>query len=200
MMLVGRRRVRRLAAGMAAVLALTVVIVADVNGFTPASRRGSAPDPGGINASADAYVSGASPGSNYGSSTTLVANATGPVYTHLQFQVSGSNGATSGTLQVYSTSSGTTLTKVYAEPADVDRDGSDVQLAANEGCPAGHPFDARHQQLLDVDGSADGRRYVRVRVDHDGHLTAEHDQPGDGHAATAGPVQRTTHHLPAQFE
>ena len=116
MILVGRRRVRRTSAGMAAVLALTVVIVAEVNGFTPASA-GSAPDPGGINASADAYVSGASPGSNYGSSTTLVANATGPVYTHLQFQVSGSNGATSGTLQVYSTSSGTTLTKVYAEPA-----------------------------------------------------------------------------------
>jgi len=41
--LVGRRRVRRLAAGMAAVLALTVVIVADVNGFTPASAAGSAP-------------------------------------------------------------------------------------------------------------------------------------------------------------
>ena len=113
---VGRRRVRRLAAGMAAVLALTVVIVADVNGFTPASA-GSTPTPGGISPVADTYVSGASPGSNYGTSTALVANATGPVYTHLQFVVSGSGGATSATLQVYSNSSGAIQTKVYAEPA-----------------------------------------------------------------------------------
>src|ERR1700712_5949738 len=116
MTLVGRRRVRRLAAGMAAVLALTVVIVADVNGFTPASA-GSAPTPGGVSPIADTYVSGASPGSNYGTSTLLAANATGPVFAHLQFQVSGSNGATSATFQVYSTSSGATQTKVYAEPA-----------------------------------------------------------------------------------
>jgi hypothetical protein len=108
--------VRRLAAGMAAVLALTVVIVADVNGFTPAAA-GSAPTPGGISPVADTYVSGASQGSNYGTSTLLAANATGPVYTHLLFQVSGSNGATSATLQVYSTSSGATQTQVYAEPA-----------------------------------------------------------------------------------
>src|ERR1700712_3761830 len=116
MTLVGRRRVRRLAAGMAAVLALTVVIVADVNGFTPASA-GSAPTPGGISPVADTYVSGASPGSNFGTSTVLAANATGPVYTHLLFRVSGSNGATRAPLQVYSTSSGATQNPVYAEPA-----------------------------------------------------------------------------------
>src|ERR1700712_3991800 len=124
MTLVGRRRVRRLAAGMASVLVLTVVIVADVNGFTPASAA-SAPTPGGINASEDTSVSGATPpvpgpaapSKGPGTALTLVANATGPVYTHLKFVVVGSNGATSGTLQVYSTSSGATQTKVYAEPA-----------------------------------------------------------------------------------
>jgi len=93
---------------------LTVVLVAGVDGFSPASA-GSSPTPGGISPVADTYVSGASPGSNFGSSATLAANATGPVYTHLQFVVSGSGGATSATLQVYSDSSGATQTKVYAE-------------------------------------------------------------------------------------
>src|SRR6478609_12163852 len=70
-----------------------------------------------INATADSYVSGTSPGSNFGTSPTLIANATGPVYTHLMFTVTGSGGATSATLRVYSTSSGTVRTQVYAEPS-----------------------------------------------------------------------------------
>lgn len=81
------------------------------------ASAGAVPDPAGINASADTYVTGAQPSGNYSTKTTLIANATGPVYTHLQFGVSGSNGATSATLQVYSTSSGAVQTQVYTEPS-----------------------------------------------------------------------------------
>ena len=69
-----------------------------------------------ITASADSYVSGVARSANYGSLSTLIANATGPMYTHLKFSVAGSNGATSATLRVYSTSSGVVRTQVYAEP------------------------------------------------------------------------------------
>src|SRR6195952_5593273 len=69
------------------------------------------------NATADSYVSGAASTTNYGTSTALIANAKGPVYTHLKFVVTGSNGAKSATLEVYSTSSGTVQTQVFSEPA-----------------------------------------------------------------------------------
>src|SRR6478752_4328661 len=93
-------------------LVFAAVIAVDVEQGAPASAATLT-----INAVADSYVSGASTGSNFGTSPTLIANATGPVYTHLMFTVTGSGGATSATLQVYSTSSGTVKTQVYAEPS-----------------------------------------------------------------------------------
>jgi hypothetical protein len=99
-----------------ACFATAVGFVVGGSGFASASG-GSTPDPAGVNADADAYVSGASPSANNGTATTLVVNATGPVYTHLRFTLTGSNGATSATLQVYSTSSGTVRTAVFSEPS-----------------------------------------------------------------------------------
>ena len=109
---------RKPAATVFALIACFATVVGFVvggSGFANASG-GSTPDPAGFNADADAYVTAASASSNFGTAKTLVVNATGPVYTHLQFTITGSNGATSGTLQVYSTSSGSVKTAVASEP------------------------------------------------------------------------------------
>ena len=103
---------RALGAGLAAILATAGLVTV----VTTASTAAAAPTT--FNATADAYVSHAASGSNYGGSSMLIANATGPVYAHLKFVVSGSNGAKSATLRVYSTSSGVIKTQVYAEPSN----------------------------------------------------------------------------------
>jgi hypothetical protein len=96
---------------------LTIALVAMVTGFSIIAGGSASAAPITTNATADSYVSGAASSINYGTSTTLIANSKGPVYTHLKFVVSGSNGAKSATLEVYSTSSGTLPTQVFSEPA-----------------------------------------------------------------------------------
>ena len=96
---------------------LTVALVSMVTGFSIIAGGSASAAPVTTNATADSYVSGTASTMNYGTSTTLIANAKGPVYTHLKFVVSGSNGAKSATLEVYSTSSGTVQTQVFSEPA-----------------------------------------------------------------------------------
>jgi len=103
-------------AATAAMIAVAAVSGIGMTGVAPASA-GSTPSSAGINATADAYVSGASPSSNFGTMSTLIANASGPVFTHLQFSVTASDGMSSATLQVYSTVSGSTRTQVYSEPS-----------------------------------------------------------------------------------
>ena len=95
---------------------LTVALLGMVTGFSVIAGGSASAATVTTNATADSYVSGAAKTTNYGTSTALVVNATGPIYTHLMFVVSGSNGATSATLEVYSTSSGTVQTQVFAEP------------------------------------------------------------------------------------
>ena len=96
---------RQRSAMVIGLMVFAAVVAVDLGQVPPASAATLT-----INAVADSYVSGASTGSNFGTSPTLIANATGPVYTHLMFTVTGSGGATSATLQVYSTSSGTVKT------------------------------------------------------------------------------------------
>jgi uncharacterized membrane protein len=103
---------RQRSAMIVGLMVLFAVVAVDLGQVAPASAATLT-----INAVADSYVSGTSTGSNFGTSPTLIANATGPVYTHLMFTVTGSGGATSATLRVYSTSSGTVRTQVYAEPS-----------------------------------------------------------------------------------
>src|SRR6478672_4009426 len=106
------KHLRRRTALVLGLAMIAAVIAVDLGRAAPASAATLT-----VNATADSYVSGTSPASNFGTSSALIANATGPVYTHLMFTVSGSGGATSATLQVYSTSSGTVKTQVYAEPS-----------------------------------------------------------------------------------
>ncbi len=93
---------------------LTAVVAA---GGTALGACASTPEPSGLGASADAYVSGAAPSSNFGTEARVTANAKGPLEAHVQFVVSGSGGATTATLSVHSLSSGTTRTQVYAAPS-----------------------------------------------------------------------------------
>lgn len=151
---------RRPALTVGAILATLAAASLVVGGSTQVASAsgGSSPDPNGVNASADAYVSGASPGTNYGTSNTLIANATGPVHTHLKFTVTGSQGATFATLQVYSTSSGTTKTQVFAEPSGWTETGITYANEPAKGAPLGglSTLTAGNYSTLDVPISGDG--------------------------------------------
>src|SRR6478735_4532031 len=123
---------------------LLIVVLLGVAGFgwSPALSAGAATV--NVAASADAYVAADVPDANFGSGTTLQADASPVNVIYLKFDVTNfTTPPDKVTLQVFTRSTGTTPVRLAVEPSSWTESGSTYSFALTTGSTAVRLFDSR---------------------------------------------------------